>query len=527
MTDRVGSEREERARNEVGSEPEERARNEVRRLRDHLAEIADLGNTARLLEWDQQTMMPARGGRDRAETLATLRRLSHEKFVADETGRLLDDAQAALDGAPPESDEAALVRVTRRRWEKARRVPSELAAEQARAASLGHEAWIKARQASDFDAFAPYLEHNLELKRRYIDCFESYDCRYDVLLDDFEPGMQSASVSRLFAELKSELIALIETLAPHADRADNAFLHGSFPVERQHELVTEVVKLMGFDPAGWRIDTAVHPFATSLGSRDVRITTRWDEGYLPTGLYAAMHECGHGLYDAGVSASLDRTPLGQVDSLGLHESQSRLWENMVGRGRPFANVLAPLIGRIFGGAVAELTPDALYHGVNRVQPSLIRIVADEASYGLHIVLRFELEQDLVEGRLAVRDLPEAWNARVKAYLDLDVPDDASGVLQDVHWSIGAIGYFPTYALGNLIAGQLWERAHADVADLDARLAAGELTGLREWLRENVHRHGSKYTMPELLQRVTGQPIAVAPFVTYLKAKLSDVYGLTL
>jgi carboxypeptidase Taq len=497
------------------------------RLQARLAELVDLADVARLAEWDQQTMMPARGAQGRAEALATLRRVSHEKFISDETGTLLDQAQGALNGTPFESDAASLVRVTRRRWEKARRVPIELAAERARAASLGQKAWAEARARSDFSAFAPYLEHNLELERSYVACFDSFDCAYDVLLDDFEPGMRTTTVNQLFTELKAELVPLIATLADHSGRVDDSCLHGHFPVEKQHQLASQVVALMGFDPRGWRLDTAVHPFATSFGPQDVRITTRWQEDFLSAGLYGAMHECGHGLYDAGVAPSLQRTPLGHADSLGLHESQSRMWENLVGRGRPFASVLAPMVAEVFGGSVASLEPETFYRAVNRVQPSFIRVEADEATYGLHIVLRFELEQELIEGRLAVKDLPEAWNARFKAYLGLDVPDDARGVLQDVHWSMGAFGYFPTYALGNLIAGQLWERAHVDVPDLDARLARGELSPLREWLREHVHRHGSKFAMPELLERVVGAPIAVPPFVSYLKAKLSDVYGVEL
>jgi len=271
----------------------------VDRLRLRLAELADLGNVAHLAEWDQQTMMPAAGAAGRAEALATLRRVSHEKFISDETGRLLDEAQAALNGTPFESDAASLVRVTRRRWEKARRVPTELAVEQARAASLGQKAWIQARADSDFAAFVPYLEHNLELARRYVDCFDGFDCAYDVLLDDYEPGVRTAAVRRLFAELKSELVPLIANLADRADRVDSSCLHGSFPVERQHRLASQVVGLMGFDPGGWRMDTAVHPFATSFGAHDVRITTRWSQDYLPAGLYGAMHECGHGLYEAG------------------------------------------------------------------------------------------------------------------------------------------------------------------------------------------------------------------------------------
>jgi carboxypeptidase Taq len=499
----------------------------VEQLREWMAEVTDLGNATQLLEWDQQTMMPALGAGGRAEALATLHRVSHEKFVSADTGRLLEAAEEALDGASPDSDDASLVRVTRRRWEKARRVPPQLAADQARAASLGQEAWVKARAESDFAAFVPYLERNLELARRYVECFDEFDCAYDALLDDYEPGMKTAEVSRLFSQLKSELVPLIATLAELSDRVDASWLNDPAAVDRQRELVSEVVRKMGFDPSGWRIDTAVHPFATSFGSHDVRITTRWDETFFPMALFGAMHECGHGLYEAGIADSLQRTPLGHAESLGMHESQSRMWENMVGRGRPFSEVLAPLIAERLGGSFAGVKPQMLFRAVNRVQPSFIRVEADEATYGLHIVLRFELEQELIEGRLEVRELPEAWNARFKAYLGLDVPDDAHGVLQDVHWSMGAIGYFPTYALGNLIAGQLWERAHVDVPDLDDQLRAGELQGLREWLGEQVHRHGAKFSMPELLERVVGGPIAVAPFVAYLKRKLGEVYEVEL
>jgi carboxypeptidase Taq len=387
--------------------------------------------------------------------------------------------------------------------------------------------WREARAKSDFAAFGPYLERNLELARRYVDCFDEFDCPYDVLLDDYEPGMRTATVTRLFDQLKAELMPLIAAVGEHSDRVDDSCLYGSFPVEQQRRLIGEVVRLMGYDPTAWRIDTAVHPFATSVGSHDVRITTRWDESYFPGALFGAMHECGHGLYEAGIAAALQRTPLGHAESLGLHESQSRLWENMVGRGRPFCGVLAPLIGQQFGGALAGLDAETFYRAVNRVAPSYIRVEADEATYSLHVVLRFELEQQLIEGRLGIGELPDAWNARFTEYFGLEVPDDARGVLQDVHWSSGSIGYFPTYALGNLIAGHIWAQAHAELPELDEGLAAGELRTLRDWLRERVHRHGAKFAMPELLERVVGETISVEPFLTYLKAKLSDVYGLTL
>jgi carboxypeptidase Taq len=499
-------------------------------LKERLGQMADLHHLASLARWDQQTMMPPRGGITRAESLATLERISHEMMVDDETGRLLDSAAAEVDGAAAESDDACLLRLVRRRWEKARRVPPELAAELARAASVGQEAWVRAREASDFAAFAPHLEYNFDLARRYVECHMptgEYECAYDVVLDDFEPQMKTSAVVALFAELKKELVPLIAEVVRNADAVDDSPLYGQFPIHEQRRLVDAAVALMGFDRAGWRIDDTVHPFATSLGRGDVRITTRWDETYFPAGLYGAMHECGHGLYEAGIPDSLRRSPLGGGESLGMHESQSRMWENMVGRGRPFCGVLAPKVSEILNGSLRGVEPDALYRAVNKVNPSFIRVEADEATYSLHIILRFELEQELLEGRLPIADLPEAWNARFKEYFGLDVQDDADGVLQDVHWSAGLIGYFPTYAIGNLIAGQLWQLAHQQMPDLEERIATGELSPLREWLREHVHRHGAKFTTSELLEREGAGPITVDPYASYLRAKLSDVYGLSL
>jgi carboxypeptidase Taq len=495
----------------------------ITELRERLAGLTDLSHVAYLLDWDQQTMMPPGGAASRAEAKATIGRLRHEMFIAEDTGRLLEAAAGQLNGASADSDEAALVRVVRRRWDKARRVPAQLAAEMARAGALGHEAWVKARANSDFEAFAPFLERNLELARRYVDCLPEFDEPYDALLDDYEPGMRAAEVRRIFSELRDELVPLIATLAD-AQQVDDSCVHGRFPVPGQRALVAAVLERMSFNADRWRLDEAAHPFATSFGCDDVRLTTRWDETYWPSALFGAMHECGHGLYEAGIARSLQRTPLGHAESLGLHESQSRMWENMVGRSRPFATVLTPLINQHMG---SSLDPDTVFRAINRVAPSFIRVEADEATYGLHIVIRFELEQELIEGRLKVADLPEAWNARYADYLGLEVKDPALGVLQDVHWSGGSIGYFPTYALGNLIAGQLWERVHRDIPALDEQIEAGELMGLREWLREHVHRHGAKFAMPELLERVVGAPIAVGPFIAYLKAKLSDVYDVAL
>ena len=498
-------------------------------LKVRLGQLSDVAHALSLAHWDQQTMMPPGGGEARAESLATLTRISHETFVDDETGRLLEGATAEVNGADPDGDDARLIALVRRQWDKARRVPPDLAAELARAASVGQEAWVVARENGDFQSFAPYLEHNFELARRYIDCHMSsgeFECPYDVLLDDYEPKLPTREVSVLFAQLKAELMPLIARIGA-AEPVDDTPLHARFPVAGQRELVREVVGLMGFDAAEWRIDDTVHPFATRIGGGDVRITTRWDERFWPTGLFGAMHECGHGLYEAGLPHRLRRSPLGATESLGMHESQSRLWENMVGRGRAFSTVLAPRIAAWAGGELSDLDADRLYRAVNRVKPSFIRVEADEATYALHIILRFELEQELVEGSIAVRDLPEAWNARFEESFGIAVENDVDGVLQDVHWSAGLIGYFPTYALGNLIAGQLWERAHVDLPELEDQIAAGELAPLREWLGERVHRHGAKFTTPELLAREVGGPMSVTPFTSYLKAKLGDVYGLDL
>ena len=496
----------------------------IAQLRERLAEQIDLRTASELLNWDQNTMMPPDGAEGRAEVLGTLERIAHDQFIDDETGRLLEAAEQELNGSPPESDDASLVRVSRRSYDKATRVPSELAAELAKAASFGQEAWIAARANSDFAAFAPHLERNLDLARQYVACFDEFACPYDALLDDYDAKMTTAQVKALFDELRSELVPMIQTLSENAEAVDASALHGSFPVDGQRRLVAETVTQMGFNSDGWRLDDAVHPFAAGIGLGDVRITTRWDESYFASALYGGMHECGHGLYEAGIAAALRRTPLGGGASLSVHESQSRLWENMVGRGQPYTGVLAARVNNIFG---VRIEPDTLYRAVNKVEPSYIRVEADEATYGLHIVLRFELEQELIEGRLSVADLPAAWNERFRQYFGIDVPDDAHGVLQDVHWSAGLIGYFPTYQLGNLIAGQLWQRVNADLPDLSERIAAGELQPLREWLLENVHRHGAKFTTGELLERVVEGPIAVAPFISYLKRKLSAVYGVEL
>lgn len=492
-------------------------------LREKLAEVEDLGRAARVLGWDQQTMMPPGGAPARAEQLATLERLAHELFTAPSIGRLLEELRPYEESLEPASVDASLVRVTRRDFEKAVRVPPELSADIARSASLAQQAWIEARAASDFERFRPHLERNLELKNRYVDCFEPDGERYDVLLDDYEHGTAAAEVRELFARIKERLVPLIAAVGEAGRPVDTGLLHGAFPVDRQLAFERTVLGRFGYDDESWRMDPAAHPFATNFSHRDIRLTTRHASDNL-TGLFASMHECGHGLYEYGSDPELDRTPLAGGVSLGLHESQSRLWENLVGRSRAFWRRFYPELRETFPDELDADAGEEFYRAVNCVRPSLIRVDADEVTYGLHVILRFELEQELIEGRLASTDLPDAWNGRMLEYLGVEVPSDADGVLQDIHWSGGTFGYFPTYLLGSVMSVQIWEAAGRAIPDLEEQVGAGEFAALREWLRENLHRHGRMFTPKQTLARVAGGPIDPDPYLAYLEHKVEDVYG---
>jgi carboxypeptidase Taq len=491
-------------------------------LKERLARIADLGRAARVLSWDQQVIMPPGGAKPRAEQLATLGRTIQQDFTSDEVGSLLEELRPYEESLAHDSDEASLIRVARRDYEKARRVPPELAAEIARAGSLGQQVWVQARAESDFAAFLPALERNLELKHRYIECFEPAGEPYDILLDDYEPEMTAARVRAVFDRLKEELVPLIRAVAD-APPVDDSCLSGPFPLERQEAAVLAILRPLGFDDSEWRLDPTAHPFASLSGLTDIRITTRYLEHGL-MGVFAGIHEFGHGLYEHQSAPELDRTPLSGGVSLGLHESQSRLWENLVGRGLPFWRRFYGPLQDAFPEALGGIDVEVFYRAANRVQPSLIRVDADQVTYNLHVILRFELEQDLLSGAVELHDLPEAWNARMAEYLGIDVPDDASGVLQDVHWSAGIIGYFPTYALGNVMSVQIWEVVRRDLPDLDAQIEAGDFAALREWLGERLHRHGRKFTPQETLERCAGQAIDPEPYLRYLKDRVAEVYG---
>jgi carboxypeptidase Taq len=484
-------------------------------LKERLAEVQDLSKVVRLLSWDQQTMMPPAGTAHRAEQLSTVFRIAHEKFTDPVVGRLLDELQPLADSLEPDSDDAALIRLTRRDYEKSVKVPAELRAATARAAAEARPVWVKAKAESDFASFLPALERIVELKLEYVDYVADGAAeRYDVLLDDYEPQTTTAEVRTLFGELKPPLVELIAELRTRD--VDDSFLHGDFPPERQVALAHEVTGLFGHRPDSWRIDPTEHPFASGPGRDDVRITTNYHPDSLES-LFSTMHEYGHGLYSHQQPKHLERLPTGGPCSLGMHESQSRLWENLVGRSLPFWRHFYPRVQATYPELLADVDLDRFYAGVHKVKPDLIRIQADEVTYGMHVMLRFELEQDIVDGRVELRELPQRWNEKMWDYLGVEVPDDAHGVLQDVHWSGGSIGYFSTYLIGTVASVQIWQAAGRDLPELSEQVGRGEFAPLREWLGEHVHELGRKYSPQETLRRATGSPIAAQPYLDYLRA----------
>ncbi|HJR93811.1 MAG TPA: carboxypeptidase M32 [Gaiellaceae bacterium] len=489
---------------------------DLRALKERLAEISDLARASSVLAWDQKVTMPEGGHPARADQLATLSKVIHEKFVDEELGRLLERLRPLEESLDYDSDEASLIRVTRRDWEKQRRVPTELRVELTRAAALGNQVWIEARATNDFAKFLPALQRNLDLKRRYVDCFEWEDSPYTPLLDDFEPHMLTSEVAEVFGTIRPVLTDLVQ----QAPRVDAEFFEQPFEAEKQERFCKRVLDTFGLEQGSYRLDPTVHPFCTSFSNRDVRMTTRYNETGIDA-LWSTMHEAGHGHYAHGIADSLQRTTLANSPSLGLNESQSRTWENLVGRSRPFWLHWYEPLQETFPSQLGDVDLETFLAAVNRAEPGLIRVEADETTYSLHIILRFELEQRLIEGSLDPKDLPEAWSEGMADLLGVEVPDDTHGVLQDIHWSQGGIGYFPTYALGNVISLQIWTSVREALPDLDAQMEVGELGELAAWLRENLYSLGRKFTPKETIERLTGTPtIDPEPYLAYLREKLA-------
>ena len=494
---------------------------QLKSLQARLAVIEDLGQAQGLLSWDQNTYMPDGAAAARGQQMATLGKLSHEFLTEPQLQETLKTLEE--DDFPADSDEAALLSVTRRNVDKAAKLPSDFVEDFTKARSAGQQAWIKARENADFSQFAPHLETILKFTKRQADLLGYEDHPYDALHDLYERGSSTNKVKEVFAELRDATVPLVQDVVEKGREISDTPVHQAFDEALQEQFGVEVVKAFGYDFERGRLDRTVHPFATGISKYDVRITTRYTPNFLNPALFGTMHESGHAMYEQGIADKYYRSPLGSAVSLGIHESQSRLWENLVGRSYGFWEHKYPRLQEVFS-QLGEVSLDDFYAAINKLEPSLIRVEADEVTYNLHIMVRFELELAMIEGTLNVRDLPDAWNAKYQEYLGLTPPDDAQGCLQDIHWSFGAIGYFPTYTLGNIMSVQLFEAAKRDHPDLETEIQQGTFSTLLGWLRDNVHQYGSKYEPSELLERATGSELDAKPYINYLNTKFRTLYG---
>ena len=492
----------------------------------HARETALLQSVAELLGWDERTKMPPAAGAYRAEQMTYLSSLAHRRHTDPQLGDWLDELAESKLASDPHSDAGATIRQMRREYDKLRKLPQTLVEELTRASVLGQQAWVTARKNDDFDTFAPILERIVNLKRQQADAIGYTDCPYDALLDDFEPGETTKNVASVLAALRSELVPLVAAIAESSRQPDLDILKRRYPVDAQERFGKQAASALGFEFNRGRLDVTHHPFCAGMGPDDCRLTTRYDERFFSSGFFSILHEAGHGIYDQGLRGDQYGLPPGSFVSLGIHESQSRMWENMVGRSMPFWRHFFPLAQQAFPEALGGTRLEDFCFAVNDVRPSLIRVEADEATYNLHIIIRFELEQALINEGLAIKDLPAAWNQKYRDYLDIEPPSDADGVLQDVHWSAALIGYFPTYALGNLYAAQFYAQACQDVGPLDVQFEQGEFGPLLGWLREKIHRQGQCYTARELVETITGQPLTHDSLIAYLREKYTSYYDLS-
>ncbi len=494
-------------------------------LRARLRDVNNLGQAEALLHWDMETQMPEGGAAARGDQMASLSRIRHEMFVSDRTGELLEKAASEVDGADYDSEEASFIRVAKQDFEDATKLPVDFVADFTKLTSDAHHSWVKARAASDFSVFQQDLERVIEMSRQKAEYLGYEENPYDALLQEYERSMTSAQVNALFEGHRQQLIDLVAAISKATGRVDASVLRQPYPVEDQRAFGTMIAEAIGYDFNRGRLDVSVHPFSTSFSKNDSRITTRYDETWLNPALFGTMHECGHSMYEQGVADALDGNILGTGTSLSVHESQSRTWENLVGRSFNFWQWAFPRLKDAFPGQIGNMDVTSFYRAVNKVEPSFIRVEADECTYNLHIMLRFAIEQAIIKGDIPVAQIPQAWNDMVKEYLGVTPPDDAHGCLQDIHWSMGGFGYFSTYALGNLLSVQYYNKAVEDVPTLPDEVAEGNFTPLLTWLNENIHQHGRKYTTNELTQRVTGEDISSQPYIDYLTEKFTDIYAL--
>lgn len=485
-----------------------------------------LESCASVLGWDEQTYMPPGGAGHRANQLSLLAGMCHERATSPEVGELLSEIEGTPLVADADSIVAANVREVRRDYDRATKLPRRLVEELSHAATLSQQAWVEARKQSSFERFRPWLEKIVALKREEAQAIGFGDgVPYDALLDAFEPGMTAADVTRLFAPLRDELVQLVAAIRDSGRAPNRAIITRNYPVAAQRELAISAAKEIGFDFEAGRLDTAAHPFCSGFGPGDTRLTTRYDERHFPGAFFGALHEAGHGIYDQGLDREAFGLPAGAACSLGIHESQSRMWENFVGRSRSFWQHFYPRAQAAFPEALATTAPADFYWAINDVQPSFIRVEADEATYNLHILLRFDIERPLIAGDLEPADVPDVWNETFTTYFGITPPDDARGCLQDIHWSGGMIGYFPTYALGNMYAAQFFAAACRELPGLAEGFARGEFAALKGWLNEKIHRRGRRYRAQKLVQAVTGQPLSHHALIEHLHRKFDELYGL--
>ena len=494
-------------------------------LKNRLAEVRDLDAAASVMYWDQSTYMPPGGAEARGRALSTLARISQEKFIDPAVGKLLDDLQPYAESLPYDSDDAALIRVTRHDYERATKVPPAFLGELSEHGARSYQTWATARPANDFAAVRPMLEKTLDFSRRLAGFFAPYDHIIDPLIDFADYGMKASTVSALFAGLRKELVPIVQAITAQPP-ADDSCLRKHYPQNTQLEICKEIVGKLGYDFNRGRLDLTHHPFQTTFSINDARITTRVKENFLGECLYSTIHEGGHAMYEQGGNLSYDGTPLQGGTGAGVHESQSRLWENVVGRSRGFCEFFYPRLQEVFPEQLGNVALDTFYRAINKVERSLIRTDADEVTYNLHVMLRFDFEMALLEGKLEIKDLPEAWHARFQQDFGIRAPDDRDGVMQDVHWYGGIIGgSFQGYTLGNVLGALFYDAALQAHPEIPEEIHQGKFDTLRGWLTENIYQYGRKYNEPELVQRVTGGPVRIEPYIHYLKTKYGALYSL--